>query len=67
MELGRPMPLKALSMATVASESETLGGRLKETVVAANWLWWLTDKGVLVALQWAKADRGVGSPAGVCR
>ena len=38
----------ALSMASVACDSDTPGGRLKLMVLAGVPLWWFTDSGVLV-------------------
>jgi hypothetical protein len=40
--------VRALSMATVASESETPGERLKESVAAGESDWWLTESGMRV-------------------
>src|ERR1700751_4836927 len=49
----------ACANAAVASLSDFPGARLKEMVVATNWLWWLTASGVLLALVSENARSGV--------
>jgi hypothetical protein len=46
--VGTPMRSIAARTASVACESDTSAARLKEMVVAANWLWCCTLSGVLV-------------------
>ena len=61
-DTGTPSPATAFSMAAVASESATLGDRLKLMVEAGVPLWWLTESGVLVSSSRAKLESGMRSP-----
>ncbi len=46
--VGTPMRFMASWICCVAADSEAPGARLNESVLAANWPWWLTASGVLV-------------------
>src|SRR2546421_12192278 len=59
MLAGRPISRVTRSMDVTASPSETPGARLKETVAAGNWPWWLTRRGALTCSMRVKALRGM--------
>src|SRR4029453_17227763 len=78
MVAGMPMRAIACCTASVACDDDTLGGRLNESVLATNWLWWFTDSAVLVVRQRAMAESGTrpllaetsqiaSSPSGLCQ
>ena len=78
MVAGMPILTMACCTASVACDSDTLGGRLNESVVATNWLWWFTESAVVVVSQWASAESGTSpfagdssqiafSPSGLCQ
>src|SRR5664279_1808885 len=60
--VGTPMRASSSSIARVACDSETSGGRLNEIVDATNWPWWLTPSAVLVGPKEANSDSGTCVP-----
>ncbi len=52
------MSLAVLLMSSMASPSEALGARLKETVTEGNWPWWLIDSDSVPGSMWANAVKG---------
>src|ERR1700677_4628587 len=55
---GKFMFLAVLLMASMASPSEALPARLKETVTEGNWPWWLIDSDSVPGSMWVKALKG---------
>ena len=49
-------------MTSTAAPSDTPGARLKETVTAGNWPWWLTRSGVARSSMVVKVESGTCPP-----
>src|SRR5437899_5280376 len=60
---GRPTSRVTRSIDCTAAPRETLGGRLKDTVTAGNWPWWLTASAVARCSIVASVERGTWPPA----
>src|SRR5215467_10500749 len=59
MLAGMPIRLMVVSMAAIAVLSETLGARLKETVLETKRSWWLTTSGVSASAKRTTLDNGI--------
>ena len=59
---GRPMSRAARSIAATAWPSATPGARLKDSVTAGNWPWWLTASAALVAVTRVNVPSGTEAP-----
>ena len=51
-------------MARTAWPSEAPGARLKESVTAGNWPWWLMASGAVLGAKRVKALSGTWAPVG---
>ena len=58
MLAGRPSSRVTRSMDFTAAPSDTPGARLKETVTAGNWPWWLTASAAACCSMLASVDSG---------
>src|SRR5580765_3834938 len=62
MEAGSPICRSAFLMAVTAWPRATPGARLKDSVTAGNWPWWLMARGVVPGTKRVNEDRGTCAP-----